>query len=378
MTTSNTETRYPSYYIPYTKTTSNIISRLKALKAKIAEVNPMAIRDNKWSDLHIAVGAKEIKLVKALCNEKNINAADAKCRTPLELAILGNDLETVKFLVQMGGKIAPNMYGWSAIHLAIKIGNVEMVEYLYENTEFQKYDKYGYTLHDWAEAMGRGEIVRFFHDKNHNNKTPLELAVESKNISSVKALISKGAKFDIKSELGYKIFELAIDFEDMKLIEYLVNHTLVGKNTGQQTLLEKVAQIYDKNINLSKLVKVLIKDNAGFDKALGQKLLQKAIYADDLELVETLYNKGVDAQYKDPLGRSVLHHAIKANCGEELIQFLIEHTTDINYHDKSGLNPLGLAKSNNCTVATKLLLEAGAYDDYMYDDVIKVLGEYGY
>lgn len=378
MTTSNTGTRYPSYYIPYTKTTSNIISRLKALKAKIAKVNPMAIRDNKWSDLHIAVGAKEIKLVKALCNEKNINAADAKCRTPLELAILGNDLETVKFLVQMGGKIAPNMYGWSAIHLAIKIGNVEMVEYLYENTEFQKYDKYGYTLHDWAEAMGRGEIVRFFHDKNHNNKTPLELAVESKNISSVKALISKGAKFDIKSELGYKIFELAIDSEDMKLIEYLVNHTLVGKNTGQQTLLEKVAQIYDKNINLSKLVKVLIKDNAGFDKALGQKLLQKAIYADDLELVETLYSKGVDAQYKDPLGRSGLHHAIKANCGEELIQFLIEHTTDINYRDKSGLNPLGLAKSNNCTVATKLLLEAGAYDDYMYDDVIKVLGEYGY
>ncbi len=65
----------------------------------------MAIRDNKWSDLHIAVGSKEIKLVEALCNEKNINATDAKCRTPLELAILGHDLETVKFLVQMGGKI---------------------------------------------------------------------------------------------------------------------------------------------------------------------------------------------------------------------------------------------------------------------------------
>lgn len=81
-----------------------------------------------------------------------------------------------------------------------------------------------------------------------------------------------------------------------------------------------------------------------------------------MELVETLYSKDVDVQYKDQLGRSGLHHAIKANCGEELIQFLIEHTTDINYRDKSGLNPLGLAKSNNCTVATKLLLEAGAYD----------------
>ena len=125
MTTSNTGTRHPSYYASYAKITPKdyIISRLKALKAKIAKVNPMAIRDNKWSDLHIAVGSKEIKLVEALCNEKNINATDAKCRTPSELAILGHDLEIVKFL-QMGGKIGPNMYGWSAIHLAIKIGNV--------------------------------------------------------------------------------------------------------------------------------------------------------------------------------------------------------------------------------------------------------------
>ncbi|WP_337998665.1 ankyrin repeat domain-containing protein [Rickettsia massiliae] len=215
------------------------------------------------------------------------------------------------------------------------------------------------------------------HDKNHNNKTLLAF-VESKNISSVKALISKGAKFDIKSELGYKIFELAIDSEDLRLIEYLVNHTLVGKNTGQQTLLEKVTQIYDKHINISKLVKMLIKDYAAFDKALGQKLLQKAIYAGDLELVETLYSKGVDAQYKDQLGRIALHHAIKANCSEELIQFLIEHTADINYRDKSGLTPLAMAKSNHCVPATELLLKANVSEYYMYDDVIKVLGEYGY
>ncbi|MGL4226748.1 MAG: ankyrin repeat domain-containing protein, partial [Rickettsia sp.] len=117
MTTSNTGTRHPSYYTSYAKTTSKdyIISSLKSLKAKIAKVNPMAIRDNKWSDLHLAVGFKEINLVKTLCDEKNINSTDAKFRTPLELAILGRDLETVKFLVQMGGKIAPNMYGWSAI-----------------------------------------------------------------------------------------------------------------------------------------------------------------------------------------------------------------------------------------------------------------------
>ncbi|WP_227779978.1 ankyrin repeat domain-containing protein [Rickettsia sp. Tenjiku01] len=73
-----------------------------------------------------------------------------------------------------------------------------------------------------------------------------------------------------------------------------------------------------------------------------------------------------------------LHHAIKANCGEELIQFLIEHTAYINYRDKSGLTPLAMVKSNHCVPATELLLKANASEYYMYDDVIKVLGEYGY
>lgn len=381
MTTYNTGTRHPSYYTSYAKTTSKdyIISPLKALKAKIAKVNPMAIRDNKWSDLHIAVGSKEINLVKALCDEKNINATDAKCRTPLELAILGRDLETVKFLVQMGGKIAPNMYGWSAIHLGIKIGNLEIVKYLYENTEFKKYDKYGLSLLDWAKNIGNKQVVQFFQ-YSPKMKTPLELAVESKNISSIKALISKGAKFDIKSELGYKIFDLAINSEDVRLIEYLVNHTLVGKNTEQQTLLEKVTQIYDKNINISKLAKVLIKNGAEFDKALGQKLLQKAVYADDLELVETLYDKGINVKYQDQLGRTALNHAIKANCGEELLQFLIEHG-DCNSRDKSGSTPLHWAANNHHTIATKLLLEAAACSyipDYLGQTPLSLAEYYGH
>jgi len=215
-----------------------------------------------------------------------------------------------------------------------------------------------------------------------NHKTPLDLAVEAKNISSIKALISKGAKFDIKSELGYKIFDLAINSEDVRLIEYLVNHTLVGKNTGQQTLLEKVTQIHDKNINISKLVKVLIKNNdSKFDKALGQKLLNIAVYADDLELVETLYNSGINVEYKDQLGRTALNHAIKANCGEELLQFLIEHVTDINCRDKSGSTPLHWAANNHHTIATKLLLEAEAcayISDYLGQTPLSLAEYYGH
>lgn len=97
------------------------------------------------------------------------------------------------------------MYGWSAIHLAIKVGNLDIVKYLYENTKFNEHDKYGLTLQNWTEKVGNEQIQNFFFDRNHNNnKTPLELDVESKNISSIKTLISKGAKFDIKSDLGYK------------------------------------------------------------------------------------------------------------------------------------------------------------------------------
>jgi len=327
-------------------------------------------------------------LVKALIDKGiDINNLCFDGQTPLHLAIKARDLETVKFLVQAGGKIAPNKGNWSAIHLGIKAGNLDIVEYLYKNTEFGRYDEYGWSLLHWAAASGNAQIVRFFLDKGHkpdvitdNHKTPLELAVESKNISSIKALISKGAKFDIKSELGYKIFELAIDSEDMKLIEYLVNHMLVGKNMGQQTLLEKITQIHDKNINISKLAKVLIKNGAEFDKALGQKLLQKAVYADDLELVETLYDKGINVKYQDQLGRTALNHAIKANCGGELLQFLIEHG-DCNSRDKSGSTPLHWAANNHHTIATKLLLEADACSyipDYLGQTPLSLAEYYGH
>ncbi|WP_331270848.1 ankyrin repeat domain-containing protein [Rickettsia parkeri] len=66
-----------------------------------------------------------------------------------------------------------------------------------------------------------------------------------------------------------------------------------------------------------------------------------------------------------------LHHAIKANCGEELIQFLIEHTAYINYRDKSGLTPLAMVKSNHCVPATELLLKANASEHYMYDVLLR-------
>ncbi|WP_410525993.1 ankyrin repeat domain-containing protein [Rickettsia endosymbiont of Cantharis rufa] len=171
-----------------------------------------------------------------------------------------------------------------------------------------------------------------------------------------------------------------MDSEDVRLIEYLVNHILVGKNTGQQALLEKVAQIYDKNINISKLAKVLIKNGAEFDKALGRKLLQKAVYADDLELVETLYDKGVNVKHQDQLGRTALNHAIKANCGKELLQFLIEHG-DCNSRDKSGSTPLHWAANNHHTIATKLLLEADAcpyIPDYLGQTPLSLVEYYGH
>ncbi|KJV89059.1 ankyrin repeat family protein [Rickettsia bellii str. RML Mogi] len=122
-------------------------------------IPPQIIDSEKWTDLHLAVGYKNIKLVQSVCNKHNINIKDAKGRTALELAILGDNLEIVQFLVQNGGVVAPNnMYGWSAIHLAIKVGNLDIVKYLYENTKFNEHDKYGLTLQNWAEKVGNEQI----------------------------------------------------------------------------------------------------------------------------------------------------------------------------------------------------------------------------
>lgn len=380
-----------NYYGSYVKPENNILSCLKILKNKILKINPTALVDNKWSDLHLAVGFKETKLIKALCNSKTINVKDAKGRTPLEIAILGGNLDIVKFLVQNGAEIAPNMYKWSAIHLAIKVGNLDIVEYLYHNTKFQEFDKYGWSLQKWAEVSGNKQIVQFFLNKD---KTPLESAVESKNVSLIKILINKGAKFDIKSDIGYKMFDVAINAGDLELTEYLTNRFLSNKLTPnvlkQQTLLDKLLQIHDKKVDIVKVVKMLIEQP--IDNKLGQKLLSLAASRDDLELVKTLYEKGIKLDDKDILGRTALHFAIKAESGEELIKFLIDNgNIDVNARDKSGSTLLHWAVNNHHTSAAKLLLDKGAYSfipDYLgqkpldlaeyygYKDMTEILGDY--
>lgn len=347
-------------------------------------IPPQIIDSEKWTDLHLAVGYKNLELVQAVCNKHNINIKDAKGRTALELAILGDNLEIVQFLVQNGGVVAPNnMYGWSAIHLAIKVGNLDIVKYLYENTKFNEHDKYGLTLQNWAEKVGNEQIQNFFFDRNHNNnKTPLELAVESKNISSIKTLISKGAKFDIKSDLGYQIFNLAIDSRSISLIEYLTNKFL--NLNSKQTLLEKIVQIHDKKINITKLAKTLIEksDCTKIDNTIGQKLLIKAAYANDLDLVKALHDKGVKLGTKDLLGRTSLHHAIKAGAGKDLIEFLIDNAgIDINACDKSGSTLMHWAVNSHHIPAIKLLQTKKAdyfTPDYLGQTPLKLAEYYGH
>lgn len=100
------------------------------------------------------------------------------------------------------------------------------------------------------------------------------------------------------------------------MIEYLTNKFL--NLNSKQTLLEKIVQIQDKKINITKLAKTLIEksDCTKIDNTIGQKLLIKATYANDLDLVKALHDKGVKLGTKDLLGRTSLHMQSKRERGK--------------------------------------------------------------
>ncbi|MGX6960336.1 MAG: ankyrin repeat domain-containing protein [Rickettsia endosymbiont of Pentastiridius leporinus] len=168
----------------------------------------------------------------------------------------------------------------------------------------------------------------------------------------------------------------------MKLAEYLTNKFLGNKPDNNQTLLEKIIQIHDKKIDIAKLAKTIIEKESysEIDNILGQRLFGKAFQANDFDLVQTLHSKGVKLDYKDMLGRTALHFAIKSGAGEEIIQFLVDNITDINTRDKSGSTYLHWAANNHHTLAAKLLVDKGAYSfmpDYLGKTPLKLAECYG-
>lgn len=134
----------------------------------------------------------------------------------------------------------------------------------------------------------------YINAKDQNDNTPLFYAVESGKVNVVNQLLAQGAKVDVVNKEGFTSLHFAIKNRSLNLLEALLHEGKVNDKEGS------------------------------------------SIQEIDLKAKHLL-------QLKDSKGNTLLHHAIKWGCGEEILNFLVQHGVDINAPNKNGVAPIHIA-----------------------------------
>ena len=171
-------------------------------------------RDNKPDGAYIKEKGKLFNLnkIKRLIEAgANVNAKDTGGRSPLCAVILVNGgVILAKYLISAGADVnSKDSDGTTLLHVAVDEGNIALVELLISSgADVNAKNKWGVSpLHEAcyldnikiakylidSGADVRAKITEYPWSRYERCATPLELAVDSKNIKLVKLLIKAGA-----------------------------------------------------------------------------------------------------------------------------------------------------------------------------------------
>ncbi|WP_017663023.1 ankyrin repeat domain-containing protein [Baaleninema simplex] len=241
--------------------------------------------------------------------------------TPLMVAVRTHQTNIARLLVEAGASLeSSNTYDRSPLHNAVETGQRELVRCFIE----------------------AGAVLDRFEGSMADDKTPLMLAVERRDLETIELLLNGGANPNAKSQYG-------------------------------DTALTRAAEIGDRAI-----VERLQAAGASHD---GLDVIELCIAAEqgDLDRLQRLLAAGVDPNRADFRRRTALAQA--AGSGQvEAMRVLLEAGADVNGSDRYHI-PIRAAKYYGHTEAVKLLLKAGAVnvpgafldraESYLWGDIMR-------
>lgn len=168
----------------------------------------LLIENGATIDLHVAVQAKQIEMVKALIKrEIDVNNKNTDGETALHLAIQNESLEISKVLLESGAGVnLTDRDDYSPLHLASKINNLEFSSLLISHGASPNFRTFnGDSPIHLAASVGNLKIVNYLlnnklndvHIVNNDGSTPLHLAWENGHLQIVNTLIVHGANVNM-------------------------------------------------------------------------------------------------------------------------------------------------------------------------------------
>lgn len=292
--------------------------------------------------------------------------------------------------------------------ILIRKGNIAGIELFLDKGDFTPHTNVrGVPAIVYAYKFGQKKIFMLLADRganlnvNDDKRTPLLfLAVEKRDLATVKYIVEKGAVVDIKNPGGETPLLAAAKNGDLSITLYLaekgasqsvsdisgrnVLHMLASvRNAGKIIQAFKfdssVINKRDKSgmtpiyyaASLKRWENVIpIAETGGdinFADTAGKTLLMAVIEGGNLETAGYIIKKGGSVKAADSTGRIPLHFAVmnKGKKWDEVILLLIQQGSNVNAVDNSGSSAAGKAIESANFSAFKILMGNGLNINYI-------------
>lgn len=351
----------------------------------------ISIDDEKNTTLHWAAKKGNLEITEFLLNEKNV---DIELRnfynyTPLSLAVQYNKKEIVKKLLNKGAD-GKNLKKMQSLHFEILNKHNEIVEMLLDAQKPPEINSHDYkfnTALTYSVLTKNFSTLKKLLEKGANpnianteGNTPLHHAVMDGSTEAVQLLLDNKADKNAKNQHGYTPLIASIEKDNIEIAKQLLesganlniadtkgntplHHAVAhGNHEIVQMLLDNKAEINAQNqygytpfMEAIKNKKIEIAKQL-LDRSDQKTLLIEAIKCDDSETVKNLLELGVSPNVSDEEKNTPLHHAVDRE-NSEILKLLLDKKADFNAKNKNGFTPFMDAIKNNKTDIAKQLLD---------------------